>query len=397
MRSRVDARRIAEWVLRVVSITILIALLMRVWERTAVTASVDSGAGSHLSDLLPRWTVTRFARIHMELDSEPTQLQREWLAAIRHAGTRLSWNSSKVVPLAGALTELADPAGSSELDISAPPGDTIVVTDTLAGLLDTVVAREGGATITVPGVVHATGFSVNGGMGRAAMRDSVVFKRLLVEGSASWETKFTIAALSERGWQVDALTHVAPGVDVRAGNPGAPDTSRYAAVIAIDSSAALIASGAARYVRNGGGLITLRDAASVGPPAVQAVVLERRTDGDVRAYRVGGGRVVRAGYKDIWRARMSGDDTESNPVAQHRAWLARAVAAVAYAPRLALALDSAADPAPFASLVDAIGAPSRIIPADMSGEAEVPSAALFAVLVASLMMELLSRRLRGRR
>ena len=397
MRSRVDARRIGEWVLRVASISILIVLLMRAWERAPVTASVDSGVGSHLSDLLPRWTVTRFARIHIELDSEPTQLQREWLAAIRHAGTRISWNSSKVVPLAGALTQLADPAGSSELDISAPAGDTIVVTDTLAGLLDTVVAREGGATISMPGIVRATGFSVNGGMARAATRDSVVFKRLLVEGAASWETKFTIAGLSERGWQVDALTHVAPGVDVRAGNPVAPDTSRYAAVIAIDSSAALIASGAARYVRNGGGLITLRDASSVGPPAGKAVVLERRTDGDVRAYRVGGGRVVRAGYKDIWRARMSGDDSVSNPVVQHRAWLARAVAAVAYAPRLALAPDSAADPAPFASLVEAVGAPSRIIPADTSGEAEVPSAVLFAVLVASLMLELLSRRLRGRR
>lgn len=395
MRSRVDARRIAEWVLRVVSITILIALVIRVWERAPVSASADSGPGSHLSDLLPRWTVTRYARLHLKLDSVPNREQRDWLAAIRHAGTRTTWSASNIVPLAGTLSQLADPAGSSELQATTEAGDTIVVTDTRAALMDTVVARDGGATIGIPGTLRKAGLSAKGGTATVSTRDTLVFRRLLVEGSASWETKFTIAALVERGWKVDAVTHVAPGVDVRTGNPGTPDTSRYAAVIAIDSSAALIASGAARFVRSGGGLVTLRDAASVGPEAVNAIVLERRADGDVRAYRFGGGRVIRAGYRDIWRERMSGGDTSSNPVAQHRAWLARVVASVAYAPRLALSPDSTADPAPFASLVEAIGPESYMVPGYARNETAVPSSVLFVVLVASLLLELLSRRLRG--
>ena len=397
MRSRVDARRVVEWVLRVVSIAILIALVIRVWERGPGDTKSDVGSGARLAEFLPRWTATGYAQLHLQIDAVPPRDQREWLAALRRAGARTTWSSSKVTPFAGTFTQLPDPAGASELEVGGSSGDTLIVTNALAGLMDTVVMRAGSASINIPGALNEAGFATNGGVARAAARDTIVFRRLLVEGAASWETKFTIAALAERGWRVDALTHVAPGVDVRVGNPGPPDTSRYAAVIAIDSSAALIAAGASRFVRTGGGLVTLRDAASVGPPSSKAVTLERRGDVDVHAYRFGGGRVIRAGYADLWRERMSGDDTTSNPVARHRAWLARVVASVAYAPRLALSPDSTADPAPYASLVEAIGPSARVATGDASSEAPVPSAVLFTVLIASLLLELLSRRLRGAR
>jgi hypothetical protein len=165
----------------------------------------------------------------------------------------------------------------------------------------------------------------------------------------------------------------------------------------VDSSAALVSRGASSFVRSGGGLITLHDASMVGPRGATSVVLEHRSDGEVRASRVGAGRVIRVGYKDLWRQRMSGDDTVSDPVAAHRAWLARAVASVAYAPRASVAVDSASDPAPFADMVDRLGARSGSADAASPMRGEVPSSVLFGVLLVSLLLELASRRLRGAR
>jgi hypothetical protein len=220
---------------------------------------------------------------------------------------------------------------------------------------------------------------------------------LLIEGAASWETKFTIAALAERGWKIDAISHVAPGVDVREGSPVAPDTSRYAAVIAVDSTASLSARGAGAFVRNGGGLVTLHDASTVGPRPVASVVLERSADGEVRASRIGRGRVIRIGYRDLWRHRMTDNDTIPDPVAAHRAWLARVVASVAHAPRVASQADTLADPAPLANMVDRIGPRSASLSEESPMRRKVPSSVLFGILLASLLLELASRRLRGAR
>jgi hypothetical protein len=265
------------------------------------------------------------------------------------------------------------------------------------GALDSVTAGVNGMRLEIPGDATGIDASVGNTIARAATPDSIAFKRLLIEGSASWETKFTIAALAERGWKIDALTHVAPGVDVREGNPVTPDTSRYAAIIAIDSTASLVSRGATSFVRNGGGLLTLHDAGSIGPRGTAPIVLERRADGDVRASRIGNGRVIRVGYKDLWRQRMSGDDTIADPMALHRAWLARAVASVAYAPRIASPPDSLADPAPLADMVDRLGFHSPAIDEGSPLRSEVPSSVLFGILVASLLLELASRRLRGAR
>jgi hypothetical protein len=161
---------------------------------------------------------------------------------------------------------------------------------------------------------------------QGAARDSLEPRRLLVLGSAGWETKFIIAALEERGWTVDAQIALAPGGDVAqgavlgsasaalpapttapsaaagvAGVDGAPglgrfqggrpgmamglaapppappaapgarlprlgaiDTARYSAVIAVDSTAGREAVRIGRFVRSGGGLV-LFAAAADGP------------------------------------------------------------------------------------------------------------------------------------
>ena len=92
---------------------------------------------------------------------------------------------------------------------------------------------------------------------------------------------------------------------------------------------------------------------------------------------------------------MTDDDSVPDPVAAHRAWLARVVASVAYAPRIATPPDSLADPAPLADMVDRIGARSPSLGAEPPTRTELPSTVLFGILLLSLLLETGSRRLRG--
>lgn len=396
MPSPVSPRRIGEWALRVLSLALLTVILMRAWEPLAASARLESVEQGAIAKSLPRWSVTKAAQIHLGLDSVLPPDQRDWLAAIQRAGTVVTWSGPHLAATAATVTRVADPAGASELSIAAPAQSVVIVRDHV-GPIDSATIGMSGLRLEVSGDGTELGVSVGTSTAWAAAPDSIVFKRLLVEGAASWETKFTIAALAERGWKIDAITHVAPGVDVRDGAPVTPDTSRYAVIIAVDSTASLVARGATSYVRSGGGLVTLRDASVLGPRATSSVLLERRPDGDVRASRIGAGRMIRIGYRDLWRMRMSDDDTVPDPVAAHRAWLARVVASVAYAPRITSRADSFADPAPLADMVDRIGARSAILSDQSPLRSEVPSSVLFGILLASLLLELASRRLRGAR
>ena len=394
MLSPVSMRRGGEWVLRVLSFALLGVLLMRVWSPPGHSARAESATGDAVASSLPHWSKTSPGRIHLSLDSALTPVERDWFAAIAHSGSVVTWDATKIVPMAASLTRVADPAGVSELDVSAP-AKSIVEIRGPAGGVDTVTAGNNGLRLVFPG--SATGMTVYVGATKAvvAKPDSVILRKLLVEGAASWETKFTIKALTERGWSVDALTHVAPGVDVREGGPVMPDTARYAAIIAVDSTAALISRGADAFVRLGGGLVTLSDASAVGPRGGRAIVLEKGSAGEIRAIRLGNGRIIQVSYKDLWRRRMAATDSVDDPVAAHRELLADIVASVALAPRVAGSTDSLADPAPLADMVSRLG--PRSAPADAGspmGDA-VPTSVLFGILIASLLIELASRRLRG--
>ncbi len=394
MLSLVSGRRVLEWALRVLSLAILVTIALRAWNPASATQYEGSTNQRQLGGLLPAWSRTNPGAVRLALDSAPPRVQRDWLAAIQRAGTRVTWRSDHILPIAATLSQAADPAGVSDLVASAPGGTRLGIRDDL-GILDTVVAARGGVTVEIPRIARRIGVAGGGQTAVASLRDTVMFKRLLVEGAASWETKFTIAALSERGWKVDALMHAAPSVAIRLGSPVAPDTGRYAAVVAVDTSTPLLAPTIASFVRNGGGLVTLHDAAMIGPHASASVVLERRAGGYVRAFRSGAGRVVRIGYSDLWRERVAGDDSASDPVEKHRAWLSRIVAAVAYTPRAPASADPYSDPAPLEDLVDRIGPASTSGPELAPSRREVPSSFLFIVLVASRLAELASRRLRG--
>lgn len=382
------------------SVALLGVLLVRVLEprrkARAAMARQSSTDQRAIGQMLPRWSETDPIELRLVLDSVLAPYQRDWIAALQRAGTHASWTGAPLPPIAVAADRIADPAGATELSAAVPPGSVVTISDG-TGVIDTATSGLGGLRLEIPGARTRLGVSVRGTTAWAGIPDSLQLKRLLVEGAAGWETKFTVAALSERGWSVDAVSHVAPGMDVREGRPEAPDTSRYSAVIAVDSSATLIARGATSFVRSGGGLVTMRDAPRVGPASTHWVVLERGSDGDVRASRVGRGRVIHVGYADVWHMRMRDNDTIADPPAAHRAWLAQIVAAVAYAPRVSSPPDRIADPAPVADMIDRIGARSSTRDEQSPLSGEVPSSVLFGVLLASLLLELVSRRLRGAR
>lgn len=379
---------------RAIAVMAVVLLISRARAPHANEYETPSASSGSLDDAIRGWTRNTIPAVHVRLDSVPPSDRRDWLSALAHAGTRVTWSGTSVPATALSVSRIADPAGAWELDAAVPSGDRALIGDATAPI-DTVASSRGSVQLSIPSFTQRLNVSVAGTTASAQPADSIVFKRILVEGSAGWETKYTAAALAERGWIVDIVSHVAPGVDVRGGQPARLDTARYAAAVAIDTSAVLIAAQSGAFVRSGGGLVTLRDASSVGPSSAQAVVLEHRSDGDVRAARIGNGRVVRVSYKDLWRRRLTEDDTVPDPPAEHRAFLARVVAAVAYAPRT-LGSTSVDDPAPLAALVGAVGARAASESnRDHPSPFAIPTAVLFALALLSLLAEWTSRRLRG--
>ena len=245
-------------------------------------------------------------------------------------------------------------------------------------------------------------------------------------GRVGWESKFTIAALEERGWTVDARLGLSPANSILQGTPMAPDTGRYSAVIVLDSLAATNPAAIVRYAHDGGGVVIggsatrlpgfsailpARAGARFVPPRKlsdtteeagarypiqalrsDAVVLERAdTVTILAARRAGAGRVVQLAEEESWRRRMRRAEGSTEA---HRDWWTRIVASVAYAPRTG---EGAAteDAAPLAELVAALGpAASRDLPAIPTSPRNT-DALLFALLSAALLTEWGSRRWRG--
>ena len=430
MPSRAETRSGVETVLRVVSVGIM-AWMLWVSLDHGRTESVVGAQSNSLSRGLREWSKSGVApdRISVQLDSVPTPRQRDWLAALRSSGSNVTWSGS--LPAVGLeIQPIAAPGGGYNVLVSAPSGSSVVVGDEV-GPLDTLRAGAGGARVSVPSASGIVTARSAGTTARASLPDSLRIKRVLVIGSADWESKFVIAALEESGWKVDAQTHVAPGVSVTQGSINPIDTARYSAVIALDRSASAYAAEITRYAASGGGVIL--GAAAVGgegfaslragaagridaPTAVQsepgsvtlqslslmpivamrgdAIALERR-NGNVAAAarRFVNGRVLQLGYIDTWRWRMSGS---GNSVSDHRKWWTNAVAGVAYAPPASSAIASNQDDVPLARLVGALGQPSpaALVPL-ASTAASVSLWWLFAILSLSLLAEWVSRRTRG--
>ena len=431
MRSRVErTRRVGEHVLRGVAVAALAALLWRA-VRPVPASSVDVARGD-LAGALTRWTLSPPAEMRVVLDATADPRARDWLRALSRAGGTVRWSASRRLGAAAVTAEpAAEPNGATRLRLASAVGEAVSIGDD-AGTIDTL--PRGGATelelATVAGAIRATGPTFTA---TTDARDSLVLRPVLVLGAAGWESKFTIAALEERGWRVASRVRVAPTIEVTQGPLGVIDTARYSAVIMLDSTAAAFAPEIARYARAGGGVILGANAARVtsvagiAPGAVarrvpgvaggvastsprtglgafpvaslrpDAVALESRdANVMVAARRVDAGRVMHVGYDETWRWRMGGGDEAA---AAHRKWWSRLVAAVAYAPLVPRSsVASTVDEMPLASLIDALGPAS---PPDASlapsRDASRVTWMLFALVVASLLVEWTSRRLRGAR
>ena len=401
----------------------LVALVL--WIVIAILPRLDAPEvvrGAALAQALPRLTASPAVEaVVARLEAVPGARERDWLAALRDAGVAVQWTGD-IAPLALETYPAADPAGGTFALVSAPPrssvGDSLGAIDTLdvAPALVRVGDARGGITL-------ASGSQV----AHAATAPAPAPRRVLVTGSASWEAKFLIAALEEAGWQVEARLRVRPDNFVLQGGGIAPDTSRHAAVVVVDTVAELL-PGLDAFVRAGGGLVLAgaasrarvasslvawrvarREAAPLGTvpddtlwrgqsrvmfsnvDTTRAIVLERRGANPVIvARRHYGGRVLAVGYDETWRWRMGGGATS---VADHRAWWSRHVASVALRP--ALAQDIATGAAPLAALHASLGSPAEINGTGPTVPRSLLANLLGALALGALLAEWLVRRLRG--
>ena len=420
------ARGALEWLLRVAVIAILSWFLVR----TILVqrhGAVEDAASATLAQKLARWsTVSSPARVHVRIDHTPAGRERDWLAALPGTGTEVDWSGPSLVPTAISVEPRVDPARGADVSVAAPESAMVVLSDTL-GVLDSARATRTGIRGYVPKLRGTVDAIVGPVVARAARHDSLELRRLLVIGQAGWESKFTVAALEERGWQVDAHIIVSPKGDVHQGKIADIDTAHYSAVLAIDSTAGRYGDRIAAFVKQGGGLVMwstaararglaalapgsagalIQDEGDVPPDSAprsalelvpitslsgDAVVLERR-GGDVAlaARRVGLGRVLETGYTNSWRWRMAGG---ADALARHRDWIAGLVALVATSGRHAVPA-APSDVAPLVTLIDRLG-PATKATEGAALDPAVIARWVFGIVCAALMLEWASRRLRG--
>lgn len=389
----------------------------------------ERASQSELESRLAAWTrAPSGVALHGDFAATPAPWAIDWMRALKRSGHAVTWSGSPPA-VAMSIEALADPRGGARVDVAAPAGDRVALHDD-ASEIDSLHVQQFGGSVTVPLLVGNVVASVAGQSASAPAPDSMPVKSIVVVGGASWEGKFVVAALEERGWPVTARFAVAPNVDVvQAGaNTITLDTSRVAVVVAIDTVVQRYAAGLDRFVRSGGGLVLAGPSAlapaaaalapgAVGPrfrPAVlprdtlslgstgffpvaslkqDAVPLERRTGGvAVAARRVGAGRVIQVGYDDSWRWRMAGAPGSERA---HREWWSRLVTAAAYAPTSRAAAASAPNSAPLVQLIDRVGSAVTSAPA-LSTRGPVDRRIILAAILLLLLMEWSSRRLRGR-
>ncbi|MEP6495710.1 MAG: hypothetical protein ABJF01_23705 [bacterium] len=366
--------------------------------------------------------------LHGDFSTSPDAGSVDWLSALKRSGHVVAWSGTPPA-VAMSAEAMSDPNGAVRVDVAAPGGSTVLVRDD-ASVIDSVRVTQFGASVVSPIVVGGIVGRVGSQRFSAAAPDSARIGAVLVAGSASWEGKFIVSALEERGWPVIARFSVAPNVDVMQGASSVLDTARVAAVILLDSvGAETMGPSIEKFVRSGGGLV-LAGSSSLAPvttalapgklgtrirPAElpkdtirlgstgfypvsvlkqDGVALERRADGiAIAARRVAAGRVIQVGYDDSWRWRMAGGDGSERA---HREWWSRVVASVAYVHGAAATPGAGTDPAPVARLVDRLG-PSRDGVLPIQSRPPIDKRILITLIMILLIAEWGSRRWRGLR
>ena len=426
MRSRAELRAGGEWALRS---ALIAALATALWwsvrpdapfsrARTLAASSLGRELGGVIAD-------PRLAAVDLAIDAMPTRSDRALLVAFRRSGATVQWHN---VPPALAIEAMRvrEPDSRTRVLVAAGSSVAIALGDS-AGLLDTVRAQNGITidAMTVVGSVRAQqgAFAAWATTADAQLQPGAV----LVLSRADWEGKFVMSALTEAGWSVRAVVAIAPNVSVRDDGVLPLDGSRYDVIVALDSSAAEFGPAIARFVQQGGGLVASGEALglasiralatvragnrlpgrillagdSVRPRDLplrpltitrsDAITLDRQPAGaSLVARRAGMGRVLAVGYDESWRWRMLGG---ASGLDAHRRWWSAAAGSVA--PERASAQPAGTDAAPLASLVSALGTPSRAASMANKGRREVLPLLLLLVIVGCLLAETASRRFRG--
>ena len=408
------------------------ALLALVWlairpERASPPASAGQGAASATRAVLASWTRAAPDTVVLAFDALPGPVFRDWLHALRAAGSTVRWADPARTSLAVATEPVIDPAGGSRILLASTAGGGAMLRDA-AGPLDSISMQDGLSAVGAGALVGPLAVVAPGQRAVAAPAAGAGLRRVLVLGRAGWEAKFLIAALEERGWAVDARLVVSPTALVEQGSWARPDTARHALAIVLDSSAGAYASRLVSFVRDGGGLIVAGEASRIGglapilparaativrPTATaartdslgergawyplrdlrsDAVVLERLGAEPVAlARRERSGRVLQVAYAETWRRRMAPAD---GSVRRHREWWSRAAAAAALRGSETVGETPGLDPAPWLATRLALGQPTAatLRPAP-------PLRDLGPMLVTLILLALLtswaSRRLRG--
>ena len=379
-------------------------------------------------------------RVHVAVDGGLTATRRDSLAALAAAGDSVTW-SGRVAAVIASAEAVREPSGATRFNVVA---DSATALGDSLGLIDSLSAGAG--TLTTEGVRGRFAVNSSGTTASVDARTAPALGRVLVIGRVGWESKFTIAALEEAGWLVDARLRLSDTITVEQGRSTMPVVGTHAAVVVLDSLLDAAASNSiSRFVRAGGGLVLSGDAVrpralaaltaarvtgiksgepgafeegeplhalpfhALGGLTPDAVVLETRDDlPAVVARRVAAGRVIQSGYAETWRWRMQG---EAGSVEAHRAHWSRLVGTAAPTPTFvartvrAASLESqeasltdlaaaTADPAPLASLVDALGPAQADAPASAPARDPLPPS-LGALALLLLVVEWASRRARG--
>ncbi|MEP6778254.1 MAG: hypothetical protein ABJC26_00085 [Gemmatimonadaceae bacterium] len=452
-------RERGEFALRLIALAALVLLVLvvagvfiptRSNSKSAVLFATAPGVkASSLSALLQRLVISErpLPSLHVDASVVPSDTVRSLMSAANAIGIPVSWtDSTKNAAMAIEATALIDPKGGVALRASAPAGAALAFRDSV-GLIDSVHVRSGGGAITVGRVSGSVMVTANAARAQTDAPAPVTIRRILLIGAPGWESKFTMAALEERGWGVDARYSLGRNVSVTQGDPTVPDTARYAAVVALDSTALPQVAAIKRYVQSGGGLLlagaaaTLREFGELLPgkagaeqagipgalgtdapqqafswrplaPDSNALVIARSSrarSGDrnatIVARRYGAGRVVEVAYSDVWQWRMAGPD---GSVDAHRQWWGALIAMVAYAPEIERAnVESAVNDvdnlpgnaAPYADMLARFGKSVAVPPPLLSNAAQGKfwETLLLCVALVALLMEWASRRLRGAR
>lgn len=415
------------------------------------TDSVQKKGSLSLLDIVRQSLVNGVAKgsslraVHVLASEVPSDTARALLSAARVVGIPVSWtDSTKNSAVSIEARALIDPRGGYTVRVAAPNGTAVAVRDSL-GLIDTVRATGGGGSLVVGRLAGSVSASSGSARASTVAPTSPTIRRILLFAEPGWEAKFTTAALEERGWIVEARYAIGRNVAVTQGAPVAPDTSRYAAVIALDSSAASHAAAIRRYALSGGGVViagaatTLREFGNMLPgragerqpgvpgaletdtplmglgwrpimPDSDAAIVARsprRTVAGIAsivARRFGAGRVVEAAYDGVWEWRMAGPDGSLDA---HRQWWSTLVSSVAFAPEqtrdssgqfVGEFRDAPGVAAPYADARTRLGksSPMPAIEARVGGGTRWELILMLAAVIA-LVFEWSSRRLRGAR